>query len=97
MGIGQLYEMLWSRVGGRPWTSISRAAARAHPLTWTVGGYLAGLVMGRLLQWPQALWVLLGLFSGIILGHLFWDTRGAYIPGKGRGTRNKGHGRKGAG
>ncbi len=44
----RFYRVLWSRVGGRPWTDIIRANKQRHPLRWLLlfGGL--GILLGHL-------------------------------------------------
>ena len=42
------YEVLWSRVGGRPWTHIIRDTQVKHPLAWLLGFLLGGCFLGHL-------------------------------------------------
>ncbi len=46
--LAKLYEMLWSRLGGRPWTDIIRDSYHHYPLLWVLGWGLVGIVLGHL-------------------------------------------------
>jgi len=68
------YKFLWSRIGGRPWTYISRDIY--HKVEYIVmvslfsGGFFLGL--SGLLSWKWFL-VLIGAYTiGFIHGHFFW-------------------------
>lgn len=78
-----IYKALWSKIGGRPWTFISRDVW--HQLEYVpivllfAGGYYFGRTGGELLP------VLIIFTIGYIMGHFFWGT--SYIPGqKGNGN-----------
>ena len=43
--LGWLYEQIWSRWPGRPWTYVVREWAEEHPM----GVFLSGMVIGVLL------------------------------------------------
>ena len=44
----KLYKLLWSHVGGQPWTLIIRDSYRKYPLLWLFGGSLFGVILGHL-------------------------------------------------
>jgi hypothetical protein len=44
----KMYEWLWSRIGGRPWTYIIRDSQKAHPLLWLLGFGALGIVLGHI-------------------------------------------------
>ena len=69
--LGKLYEKLWRRVGGRPWTEIIREDQQASPLAYLLIFLGLGLLLGRLAAkyWWQ---VLVGFLLGILCGHLWW-------------------------
>lgn len=46
--MNKLYEWLWTRIGGRPWTYIIRDNAQANLIWWLLGFLLAGVVLGHL-------------------------------------------------
>jgi len=65
-----LYKELWSRIGGRPWTFISRDVWHKFeyvPIVLLfVGGYYFGRFEGNLLE------VFIVFTIGYIFGHFFW-------------------------
>ena len=67
----KIYEKLWSRVGGRPWTEIIRDEQKKTPLVFLViflgMGIMAGKLAGK--YWWQ---ILIGFFLGILCGHFWW-------------------------
>ncbi len=83
------YKFLWSRIGGRPWTYISRDVY--HRVEYVIlvslfsGGFFLGL-SGEL-NWRWFV-ILIGVYTlGFIHGHFFWGTN--YIEGqKNNGTSN---------
>ncbi len=44
----RLYQKLWSRIGGRPWTYIIRDSARKYTLLWFLAWLIAGIILGHL-------------------------------------------------
>lgn len=44
----KLYEMLWTRIGGRPWTYIIRDSWKKRPIIWFFAVLGAGAVIGHL-------------------------------------------------
>ncbi|KTB49176.1 hypothetical protein DEALK_00880 [Dehalogenimonas alkenigignens] len=74
-----LYRMLWSRLGGRPWTYILRDLWHRYEWLWIAGLMLGGYFIGK-----NGFDYLLGrLFSftiGYVAGHLFWGKD--YVPGQ---------------
>jgi len=46
--IEKLYKMLWSRIGGRPWTYIIRDSYQKRPLLWILGWGLFGIILGHI-------------------------------------------------
>lgn len=82
-----LYRLIWGPLG-RPITYWARDEVRRRPLAWLYGALVAGTALGLALA---ALWrpreaamaaaAIYGAMGvGAILGHILWDTRGAYIP-----------------
>lgn len=75
-----LYKMLWSRLGGRPWTYILRDIYHCGEWLIIVILLVLGAALGKALSWLQVA-LALGIFTiGYIGGHLFWGTK--YIPGQ---------------
>jgi hypothetical protein len=46
--LAKLYEMLWSRIGGQPWTYIIRGSYKRYPLLWWIGAATFGMILGHL-------------------------------------------------
>jgi len=44
-----IYEVVWSRIGGRPWTYIIRDSYHKRPVLWIVGFLIGGTVVGTIL------------------------------------------------
>lgn len=73
-----IYKKLWSLVGGRPWTYITRDLWHKAEFVWIVGLIAIGVWMGHHLDWLEVLKIL-GVFTiGFIFGHFFWGKK--YIP-----------------
>jgi hypothetical protein len=66
----RLYEKLWRKVGGKPWTEIIRDEQRRSPLFFMLIFLSLGIMTGRLAgkYWWQ---ILLGFLLGVLAGH-FW-------------------------
>jgi len=43
-----LYQILWSRIGGRPWTHIIRDNQKRYPLLWLLLFGALGTFLGHL-------------------------------------------------
>ncbi|APH11885.1 hypothetical protein ASJ33_01310 [Dehalococcoides mccartyi] len=69
--IGKLYEKLWRKVGGKPWTEIVREDQKASPLLYLLIFMGLGILVARLAgkNWWQ---ILVGFLLGIICGHFWW-------------------------
>ena len=69
--LSKLYELLWSRLGGEPWTWKVRRAQQAEPLVFMLIFLVAGIVLARLAgrYWWQ---LLIGYLLGILVGHFWW-------------------------
>jgi hypothetical protein len=72
-----LYKLLWSRIGGRPWTYILRDAWNRAEGLWLMGLLAAGAFLGHWF-WHLIFWLLLTFAFGYVAGHLFWGKD--YIP-----------------
>ena len=74
------YKMLWSVIGGRPWTYITRDLWHKAEILWIIGLIAVGVWMGHNLNWLEDLrWM--GVFvGGFIFGHFFWGRK--YIAGQ---------------
>ena len=44
----KLYEWVYTRVGGRPWTYIIRDNQKRYPLFWLLGFGAVGVLLGHL-------------------------------------------------
>jgi hypothetical protein len=64
--LSRLYQVLWSRLGGRPWTHIIRDDQRRQPLLYLVLFFSLGAALGR--DWR--FWAGFGL--GVLSGHFWW-------------------------
>ena len=69
--IGKVYEKLWRKVGGKPWTEIVREDQKASPLVYLLIFLGLGILVARLAgkNWWQ---ILVGFLLGIICGHFWW-------------------------
>ncbi len=69
--IGKLYEKLWRKVGGKPWTEIVREDQKAAPLMYLLIFLGLGILVARLAgkNWWQ---ILVGFLLGILCGHFWW-------------------------
>ncbi|MBI4236462.1 MAG: hypothetical protein HY688_03795 [Chloroflexi bacterium] len=67
----KLYEKLWRRIGGRPWTHIVRDEQRKDPLLFLLIFLGLGILLVKIAgkHWWQ---VLLGFLLGILAGHFWW-------------------------
>ncbi len=69
--LGKLYEKLWRRVGGRPWTEIIRDEQSKSPLIFMLIFLAFGILLGKLAakyRWQ----ILLGFMLGVLCGHFWW-------------------------
>ncbi len=76
------YKFLWSRLGGRPWTYISRDIYHKFEYVVLVSLFVAGFLVGHcdLVNWKW-LGILMGTYTlGFIHGHFFWGQ--PYVPGQ---------------
>jgi predicted MFS family arabinose efflux permease len=67
----KLYEKLWSRVGGKPWTEIVREDQKRSPLLYLLIFLGLGILLARLAGKNWWL-VLAGFLAGILCGHFWW-------------------------
>ena len=69
--LGKLYEKMWSKVGGRPWTEIVRDDQRRSPMVFLLIFLGLGILVGRLAgkYWWK---LLLGFLMGLLCGHFWW-------------------------
>jgi len=76
------YKFVWMRIGGRPWTHISRDIYHKCEYIVLTGLFTGGYFLGSsgLLSWKWFL-VLMAVYTiGFIHGHFFWGTK--YIEGQ---------------
>ena len=74
------YKKLWSLIGGRPWTYISRDIYHKAEYVVLMGLLIVGFYASKVLT-DVEFWVILGAISlGFIWGHFFWGR--PYIPGQ---------------
>jgi len=72
------YKVLWSKIGGRPWTYILRDLWHKAEVVWIILLVSLGVWLGHHFDWLTVLEIL-GVFTiGFIFGHLFWGKD--YIP-----------------
>ncbi len=69
--LAKLYEWIYSRVGGRPWTHIIRDDQKASPLLYMLIFLGLGILVVKLAgrYWWQ---ILVGFLLGVLCGHFFW-------------------------
>ncbi len=69
--IGKLYEKLWRKVGGKPWTEIVREDQRNSPLTYLLIFLGLGILICRVAakNWWQRVF---GFLLGVLAGHFWW-------------------------
>ena len=76
------YKKLWSLIGGRPWTFISRDIYHKAEYLVLVSLFTGGYFLGRsnLVSWKWFVILMVVYTIGFIHGHVFWGKR--YIPGE---------------
>lgn len=67
-----LYKMLWSRIGGRPWTFITRDLWHKFEFVWIVGLVCLGVWLGHNYEWSTVVKIILIFSAGYTFGHFFW-------------------------
>lgn len=70
----RIYEWLWRRIGGRPWTYIIRGWWARYQFFWIVGLVSLGVWLGHTYDWKSVLTGWLVFSAGYLSGHLFWNT-----------------------
>jgi hypothetical protein len=70
--MSNLSRVLWSIIGGRPWTYILRDMWHKLEGLWIIGLVSIGALLGHWL-WHLIFWFLLVFALGYIAGHLFWE------------------------
>ena len=69
--IKRLYEWLYVRVGGKPWTDIIREDSKKAPLAYMLIFLFLGIMLVLLVGWPW--WqILVGGLVGLLAGHFWW-------------------------
>lgn len=68
----RLYEALYKRLGGRPFTHIAREGIQHRPLEWLMVFLFLGIGIGDLTS-GTLFWTGLGfLVAGVVIGHIWW-------------------------
>jgi hypothetical protein len=77
-----LYKWLWSHVGGRPWTYISRDIYHNVEYLILVSLFVGGFALAKsdLVSWKWFMVIMAAYTIGFMHGHFFWGTK--YIPGQ---------------
>lgn len=77
-----LYKKMWSLIGGRPWTYISRDIYHKFEYLILVSLFVGGFALGQsgLVSWKWLLVLMSTYTIGFIHGHFFWGTN--YVPGQ---------------
>ncbi len=67
----KLYEAIYKRIGGRPWTYITRDESKKAPLLFMLIFLGVGII---LVKFSSAHWwkIFIGLLVGVIVGHIWW-------------------------
>ena len=67
----KLYEKLWRKVGGQPWTEIIRDEQKQSPLVFLFIFLGMGILLARMAEknWWQ---ILFGFLLGVLCGHIWW-------------------------
>jgi len=72
MVINKLYQWLWTKIGGRPWTDIIQDTWHKLEGIWILCLVAVGAILGHYLGLITTIEIL-GVFCvGYIFGHLFW-------------------------
>ena len=83
-----LYKELWSRVGGRPWTYITRDLWHKAEFVWIITLVAIGVWLGHNFDWLEVIKIM-GIFTiGFIFGHFFWGKD--WQENQGSGMNRKG-------
>ena len=78
------YKMLWTHIGGRPWTYIIRDAYHGVEFLVIVSLTSLGFFLAHVITVREFLTILAGFTIGYVLGHLFWGME--WIRGQKGGT-----------
>ena len=67
----KLYEKIWRKIGGKPWTEIIRDEQKQSPLVFLFIFLGMGILLARMAEenWWQ---ILFGFLLGILCGHFWW-------------------------
>lgn len=70
-GLERLYEWLWTRAGGKPWTEIVQEDQKRNPLLYLIIFLLLGIMVAKLTgrRWW---WIVLAVGLGVLVGHFWW-------------------------
>lgn len=76
------YRLLWSKIGGRPWTYIARDIYHRVEYFILVSLFIGGYAVGysHITGWKWFLVIMAAYTIGYIHGHFFWGTD--YVPGQ---------------
>ena len=71
------YKKLWSLIGGRPWTYITRDIYHKFEYVWLVGIFIGGYWVGQsgLVSWKWFLIIMAVYTLGYVHGHFFWGKK----------------------
>lgn len=72
------YKWLWSKIGGRPWTFITRDVWHHYEYIMQMAWFFIGIGVYHYFGWWGVLWFVLAYSFGYINGHFFWGQ--PYIP-----------------
>ncbi len=78
-----IYKKLWSIIGGRPWTWITRDIWHQLEYIMQVAWFFIGVGIYIWLGWFGVLLFFMFYTFGYINGHFFWGKK--YIPNQGGG------------
>lgn len=69
--LAKIYEWIYTRIGGRPWTELVREDQKRTPLLYMLIFLGLGILVSKLVgkYWWQ---ILLGFLLGILVGHFWW-------------------------
>ena len=72
--IGEFYNWVYNRVGGKPWTEIVREDQKKSPLLYLLIFLFLGIMVGKLAgkYWWHILVVVVCFGLGILAGHFWW-------------------------
>uniref|UniRef100_A0A6M3M9Q7 Uncharacterized protein n=1 Tax=viral metagenome TaxID=1070528 RepID=A0A6M3M9Q7_9ZZZZ len=69
--LAKLYQWIYTRVGGQPWTHIVRDEQKSQPLIFLLIFLGLGIILAKFAgkNWWQ---LLIALLFGVVIGHLWW-------------------------